>query len=110
MATWELKCGDIPDQTYSVIMDNQTYDLRIKWIQRDQAWQAYLGRTGVAPSVSFKLTNGFNLLSIFYHKDAVPKGQLYMIDRVNFFGRPDFDQTGIDRRFTLVYFDEGELE
>jgi hypothetical protein len=105
MSYWYLKCGEDVDVTYRITLEDESYDLRLKWINRDESWQAYLGATGQDPSVSFKVTNGFNLLKPYYHLEGVPPGELYAIDVVNLWGRPDFDHMGIDKRFRLLYID-----
>lgn len=110
MAIWFLKCGEDVDVTYSVVLEGDTYDLRLKWIDRDQSWQCYIGLTGQDPAASFKITNGFDLLTPYKYRPGVPKGFLYAIDTVSVFGRIDFDNFGIDKRYRLVYYDSTETD
>lgn len=108
MSVWYLKSGEDVDVTYTVVLEGNTYDLRLKWIDRDESWQAYIGTTGEDPSASFKITNGFDLLRPYKYMDGVPDGSLYAIDLVAIWGRIDYDNFGIDKRYRLVYFDSTE--
>ena len=105
MAMWSLKCGDFPDQTYSVTLDSVDYDIRLRWNNRDESWQCIIGLSGEDPSATFKMTNGRDLLEPYKHMEEIPDGQLYMFDMVKATGRPTYDETGIDRRFQLLYID-----
>ncbi len=105
MSYWYLKCGEDVDVTYSVTLENNTYDLRIRWNDRDQSWKAFIGLTGQEPSAGFKITNGFNLLRPYYYLEGIPPGSLYLIDSVSLWGRPSFDNLGLDERFKLLYID-----
>lgn len=107
MAYWFLKSGEDVDVTYTVTLDDVTYDLRLKWNDRDQAWRAAIGLTGEDPSASFKLTNGFNLLKPYQYKETIPPGKLYLVDMISIWGRVGFDDFGIDQRFRLMYIDKG---
>lgn len=110
MSVWTLKCGEDVDVTYTIVLEGLTYDFRIKWIDRDESWECYVGLTGQDPSASFKITNGFNLLKPYHYKTGVPPGSLFATDLVSIFGRVDFDNFGIDKRFRLVYFDSTETD
>jgi len=103
MAIWSLKCGGEPDQTYSVVLDYVSYDIRLRWNNRDESWQLTIGNSGLPPSIKFKVTNGINLLKGYYHLTGVPEGSLFAVDMVTGFGRVDYDEFGIDKRFNLVY-------
>lgn len=105
MAIWSLKCGDFPDQTYSVTLDSVDYDIRVRWNSRDESWQCTLGLSGQDPSITFKITNGIDLLIPYKYKEEVPDGKLFMADMVKENGRPTFDDTGVDKRFQLIYID-----
>lgn len=105
MSYWYLKSGEDVDVTYSVTLEDETYDLRLRWNDRDEAWRANIGLTGEIPSASFKLTNGFNLLKPYYHLEGIPPGSLYVIDIISIWGRPGFDDFGVDERFRLFYID-----
>lgn len=105
MAVWTLKCGDLPDQTYSVILDSVDYDLRIRWNNRDESWQCIIGLSGEEPSATFKMMNGIDLLLPYKYLEEIPDGALYMGDLVKDTGRPTYEETGIDRRFQIIYVD-----
>lgn len=108
MSVWELKCGEDVDVTYTLVLEGETYDFRLKWIERDEAWQCYIGLTGQDPSSTFKITNGFDLLKPYKYMTGIPPGSLYAIDIVSIYGRVDYDNFGISKRFRLVYFDSTE--
>lgn len=103
--SWLLKTDEYPDQTYTVTLDGVDYDIRLRWNTRDESWQMLLGLSGDEPSVTFKVTNGLDLLLPYKYMEAVPDGELYLVDTVKINGRPNYDDTGIDKRFVLVYID-----
>ena len=102
---WYLKTEEYPDQTYTVTLDGVDYDIRLRWNTRDESWQVLLGLSGDDPSITFKATNGLDLLLPYKHLDTVPDGQLYMVDTVKMNGRPGYTNTGLEKRFALVYID-----
>ena len=103
--SWLLKTDEYPDQTYTVTLDGVDYDIRLRWNTRDESWQMLLGVSGDEPSITFKVTNGLDLLLPYKYMEAVPDGELYLVDTVKINGRPNYDDTGIDKRFVLVYID-----
>lgn len=105
---WYLKTEEHPDHTYSVTLDGVDYDIRLRWNTRDESWQMFIGISGETPAVTFKVVNGFDLLRPYKHLEAVPDGQLYLVDTVKINGRPGFYDTGIDSRFVIVYIDAEE--
>lgn len=102
---WYLKTEEDTDQIYTVTLDSVDYDIRLRWNTRDESWQMLLGLSGDDPSVTFKVTNGLDLLTPYKYLDSVPDGQLYLIDTVKINGRPGYDDTGVEKRFVLVYID-----
>ncbi|WNL63486.1 hypothetical protein [Citrobacter phage Tr1] len=102
---WYLKTEEYPDQTYTVTLDGVDYDIRLRWNTRDVAWQMFVGLSGDAPSVTFKVTNGLDLLLPYKYLDSVPDGQLFLVDTVKMNGRPGYYDTGLEKRFALVYID-----
>ena len=102
---WYLKTEEYPDQTYTVTLDGVDYDIRLRWNTRDESWQMQLGLSGDEPSVTFKVTNGLDLLLPYKYMEAVPDGQLYLVDTVKINGRPGYYDTGLEKRFALVYID-----
>lgn len=104
-AAWFLKTEEYTDQTYTVTLDGVDYDIRLRWNTRDEAWQVFFGLSGEDPVATFKATNGLDLLAPYKYLEAVPDGQLYMIDTVKINGRPGYYDTGLDKRYCLVYVD-----
>lgn len=103
--SWFLKTEEYPDQTYTVTLDGVDYDIRLRWNTRDESWQMFIGLSGDPATVTFKVVNGLDLLAPYRHLEAIPDGQLYLVDNVKVNGRPGFSDTGIDKRFSLVYID-----
>lgn len=104
MAVWFLR-SEGPDTTYTVTLEGQVYDIRFRWNERDQSWKCFIGITGETFSASFKMTNGFDLLEPYKYMDGIPKGNLYILDVVNIWGRPDYDHTSQDGDFRVTYVD-----
>ncbi|WP_182058020.1 hypothetical protein [Pantoea sp. ME81] len=107
---WQLTIGDYLDQTYTVTLDSVDYDVRLRWNTRDQAWNAQIGLSGDDPAFGFKCVNGLNLLAPYSYIEACPPGQLYFIDAVKVQGRPDYENSGVDKRFQLIYIDAQESQ
>ena len=104
-AAWFLKTEQYTDQIYTVTLDSVDYDIRLRWNTRDESWQIFFGLSGEDPVVTFKATNGLDLLAPYKYLEEVPDGSLYMVDTVKINGRPGYYDTGIDNRFCLVYVD-----
>lgn len=96
------------DYTRSVVLEDETFDIRLQFNTREETWYCFLGPTGVEPIIKFKVTVGHDLLTPFKARDGVPKGSLWLVDSVAFFGR--VDRTGLDQegRWILVYLTEEE--
>lgn len=102
---WFLKTEQYPDQTYTATLDGVDYDIRLRWNTRDSSWQMFIGISGSEPSATFKVVNGLDLLLPYKYLEGVPDGQLYLVDTVKMNGRPGYTDTGLDKRFALVYID-----
>jgi len=102
---WALQTLQHTDHTYTVTLDGVDYDIRIRWNTRDESWQLFFGPSGDEAVITFKATNGLDLLAPYKYLEGVPDGQLYIVDTVKINGRPDFYSTGIDKRYCLMYVD-----
>lgn len=102
---WFLKMEQYTDQIYTVTLDSVDYDIRLRWNTRDESWQVFFGLSGEDAVVTFKATNGLDLLAPYRYLEAVPDGQLYIVDTVKINGRPGYYDSGLDNRFCLVYID-----
>jgi len=106
MAFYKIPFGGVPDyKTVQTFDDNQAYEIRVRWNTTDEAWYCYVGFPGSDPACKFKITNGFDLLKPYKHLDGCPQGELYIMDLVNGFGRPGYDDIGTDNRFALTYIE-----
>lgn len=103
--SWWLTTDTDTDQEFTATLDGVDYDLRLRWNTRDESWQVIIGLSGEDPSVTFKATNGLDLLKPYKYLEGVPDGALYIIDTVAINGRPSFGDTGISQRFRLAYKD-----
>lgn len=104
-SAWFLPMEQNMDQVYTVTLDSVDYDIRLRWNTRDEAWQVFFGLSGEDPVVTFKATNGLDLLAPYKYLENVPDGNLYMVDVVKINGRPTYSDSGVDNRFCLVYID-----
>lgn len=102
---WYLKIDLYTDQVGTVTLDGVDYDIRFRWNTRDESWQVIFAPSGGNPVATFKATNGIDLLRPYKYLEDVPDGELYIIDSVKINGRPDFGNTGTDKRFTFAYID-----
>jgi len=104
-SAWYLKIEQYTDQIYTVTLDGVDYDVRLRWNTRDESWQVFFGLSGEDPVITFKATNGLDLLAPYKYLEEVPNGGLYFVDTVKINGRPDYYNSGVDNRYCLVYVD-----
>lgn len=108
MALYQIPIVDSDSKTTETLEEEQAYDFRTRWNTREDAWYCYVGYQSKDPVCKFKLTTGtFDLLKPYKHLDGCPQGRLFMYDVINGFGRPDFDNTGISKRYSLLYMENG---
>jgi hypothetical protein len=101
---YEFIFSDDPDIRLTNTFDDISYDFRIRWNTREDSWYCYVGFAGVDPVAKFKLTVGFkDLLKPYKHLSGCPQGNLFILDTINNFGRPTYDDTGTEKRYRLFY-------
>lgn len=107
MSIYQIPFGSVPDLRTTQTFENQTsYDIRVRWNTREEAWYCYIGYAGKDPVCKFKLTTGTNnLIKQYKHLDGCPKGKLVIWDAIKTYGRPDYDSVGVDQRFQLIYIE-----
>lgn len=110
MALWSLRCCEEPDITYTETLEGQVYSLRYRWNDVDESWSLYIGLQGDDPSIVTKLTNGFDLLRPYKYLEGIPPGNLLVFDTVNSDGRPDYENTGQDKRYQVYYIDSTGID
>jgi hypothetical protein len=110
MALWSLNCGGDVDISYIETLEGEVYSFRFRWNETDESWSCYVGLQGEDPAIRFKMTNGFDLLKPYKYLDGVPKGFLLFFDTVKVNGRPDFENTGNDKRYQVYYVDSTGID
>jgi hypothetical protein len=105
-----LPTSTLPDYTQTVVLDGVSYDLRLQWNTREEAWYGYLGPTGLPFLIKVKIVNGWDLLRPFKYIEGIPKGELYLIDVVASWGRPTRSEVIQLGRFNLVYVTKEESD
>lgn len=92
-----------PDTKYTINLEGQGYDIRLRWNNRSESWFLYLGLTGADPVFKTRLTTISDILRPYRGRSGLPPGKLYLLDRKKVYGRPTREDFGIERRFQLVY-------
>lgn len=102
-----LPGGVTTDYQYRITLDGDAYDIRVRWNTRSESWYLYIGTTGRTSVLKTRVVVGRDLLAA-YSLDGIPPGKLYVVDMEKGYGRPSEDDFGIDKRFRLLYVNEGE--
>lgn len=76
--TFDFELSGYPDETFRVVLDSVTYELRFVWNERDESWQFSLGDIGAEPTITTKLTCYTNLLAPYRYLDNVPNGNIFI--------------------------------
>ena len=97
-----------PDTKYTINLEGQGYDIRLRWNNRSQSWFIYLGLTGANPVIKARLTTISDLLKPYRGISGLPQGSLYLLDREKGYGRPTRYDFGIEKRFQLIYIKSWE--
>lgn len=76
--TFDFELSGYPDESFRVVLDSATYELRFMWNERDESWFFSLGDVGADPTITTKLTCYTDLLAPYRYKDNVPQGNIYL--------------------------------
>lgn len=77
--TFDFELSGYPDETFRVVLDSVTYELRFMWNERDESWFMSLGDVGAQrPTITSKLTSYSDILAPYRYLDNVPDGNLYL--------------------------------
>lgn len=77
--TFDFELSGYPDETFRVVLDSVTYELRFMWNERDESWFMSLGDVGAQrPTITCKLTCYSDILAPYRYLDNVPDGNLYL--------------------------------
>lgn len=109
MSLIEIPIQSGPDFSFSVLLDNNSYDIRFQWNGRDKAWYTFIGQTNLPPTFKTKVTNGSDILGNYRAYDSTPRGYLAVIDKEKVYGRLQRDSFS-KGRFSLIYYTEDEID
>ena len=76
--TFDFELSGYPNETFRVVLDSITYQLKFMWNERDESWFFSLGEVGAAPAITAKLTCYSDILAPYRYMDNVPDGNLYL--------------------------------
>lgn len=96
------------DTIYTVTLEGQGYDIRLRWNNRSDSWFIYLGFLGTTPAFKSRMTTNTDILEPYQGRLGVPPGRLFVVDTEKSFGRPSKNNLGINKRFELLYYRSGE--
>jgi hypothetical protein len=109
MAVLTIPVKDLAFQTFSIVLENNSYDLTLQWNDRDESWHLSLARSGYTPLFKTKITNGTDLLRKCRAYQSCPKGLMFVVDSEKDWGRLQRDSFS-SGRFVLYYIDEFDRE
>jgi hypothetical protein len=80
----------------------------MRWSTLDESWFFSIGLSGQTDYLvtGIKALTFRDLLISYKYRSNLPTGILRIIDKEKLFGRPGRYDTGIDKRFNLVYITE----
>lgn len=76
--TFDFELSGYPDESFRVVLDSVTYELRFMWNERDESWFMSLGDVGADPTITTKLTAYTDLLAPYRYLENVPDGNLVL--------------------------------
>lgn len=76
--TFDFEIDGYPDQTFRVVLDSITYELRFMWNERDESWFMSFGDVGTDPTFTTKLTCYTDILAPYRYRDNIPQGNLVL--------------------------------
>jgi hypothetical protein len=109
MAIINIPITDNPDKSFTVILDNVAYDVRLQWNGRDESWYLYCGRANRDFLFKTKITTAADILKKYRSYEDCPKGMIKAIDLNKRFGRIQRDSFS-SGRFKLIYLTQESVE
>lgn len=76
--TFDFELTGYPDESFRVVLDSVTYELRFMWNERDESWFFSLGDVGADPTITTKLTCYSDILAPYRYMENVPQGNIYL--------------------------------
>lgn len=102
--TFDFSIDGYPDQSFRIVLDSVTYEVRFQWNDRDESWVFHIGDVGTDPTVTMKLMPYVDLLAPFRYMENIPKGNLFMFTGPqNWDARPSRYNIGILSEIQLTY-------
>lgn len=106
--TFDFELDGYPDQSFRVVLDGNTYELRFQWNERDESWLMYLGDVGSDPTISTKLTCFSDILKPYQYRENVPKGNLVIYPLRHIEERVGRYNIGVLSAITMTYASRDE--
>lgn len=106
--TFDFEIDGYPDQSFRIVLDSTTYEVRFQWNERDESWLFHFGDVGVTPTVTMKLTAYTDLFAPYRYMENIPAGNLVLIAQRNRRARPSRYNIGVltDIQMTYASLDE----
>jgi hypothetical protein len=109
MAVIDIPVVDAPDNKFTIILEGQSYDIRLQWNGRDESWYLFFGLANSTPTFISKVTTSWNILRPYWGYEEVPNGILVAIDLLKTNGRLQRDSFST-KRFKLFYITSDSVE
>lgn len=82
MALINIPVPNGPDNKFTIVLEGVSYDVRIVWNTRDQAWYISMGLTNNIYKFTSKITTKANILRPYRAYEEVPNGILVALDLI----------------------------
>lgn len=102
MALVQIPISPDADQSFTVVLDQTAYDIRLQWNGRDESWCMYCGISNRPFLFKTKITTATDFLRKYRAYDSCPKGSFRVIDLNKDVGRLSRDGF-TSGRFVLQY-------
>jgi hypothetical protein len=102
MSLLQIPVSESPDQSFTVVLDQIAYDIRLQWNNREESWYLYCGVSNRPFLFKVKLTTITDVFKKYRSYESCPKGSLRVIDLNKSYGRLTRDGFS-SGRFALQY-------
>lgn len=107
MKIYEITLNSGYESVTTVSIGGRSYDIRLKWLTRDESFEMTFGLQGMNPMCTTKLTTNSNLIATTRYMEDAPKGFMTVVDTMSQYeGRITYDEFGSTRRYRLIYGEE----
>lgn len=106
--TFDFEVDGYPDQTFRIVLDSTTYEVRFIWNERDESWLFCFGDVGADPTFTCKLTCYTDILYPYQYLDNVPNGNLYIAPLRDVRERVGRYNIGINTGIQMAYASQEE--